>query len=131
MLTIQELETHYRHLAKDHLDILVEIHNLVAEVAPAAAVDFHSKGLTYFDPARGGHVSAGICQTVLMPDHVRLAFIHGACLTDPKHLLVGKTYPKRYLRIDSFDSAPWENIRQLITESAAFDPYKWSPQSTQ
>jgi hypothetical protein len=126
MLTIHELETHYRNLDSDRLNIILEIHNIVAELNPSAAVDFHSKGLTYFDPARGGHVSAGICQTIIMPDHIRLAFIHGALLPDPRHLLEGKTFPKRYVRIGSFDSAPWDDIKQLIAASAALDPYTWS-----
>lgn len=126
MLTIHDLETHYRNLDTDRLNIILEIHNIVAEVAPSAALDFHRRGLTYFNPARGGHVSAGICQTCIMTDHIRLAFIHGACIPDPQRLLVGKTYPKRYMRIDSFDSAPWEYIKDLITAHNAFDPYTWS-----
>lgn len=126
MLTIHDLETYYCNLDTDRLNIILEIHNLVAEIAPSAAVDFHRKGLTYFNPDRGGHVSAGICQTFIMPDHIRLAFIHGACIPDPKHLLEGKTYPKRYIRIDSFDSAPWDDIKHLITAHNAFDPYAWS-----
>lgn len=126
MLTVSELETLYQNVSRDRLDILVEIHNLVAEIAPSAAVDVHPHGLTYFHAERGGHVSAGICQTIIMPDHIRLAFIHGAAIPDPKHLLEGKTYPKRYLRIDSFDTAPWEDIKKFIQEHSVFDPYAWS-----
>jgi len=126
MLTVHEVEMLFAYISRDQLDILLEIHNLVAAIAPSAAVEVHRRGLTYFHAERGGHVSAGICQTCVMPDHIRLAFIHGACIPDPKHLLEGKTYPKRFLRIDSFDSAPWDDIRQLIAEHSAFDPYTYS-----
>jgi hypothetical protein len=122
MLTNRDLETHFNTLPADQLNVVVEIHNIVAEIVPSASLDFHRKGVTYFDPNRGGHVSAGICQTILVPGHVLLAFIHGACLPDPLQLLHGKTYPKRYLEIDSFDSAPWEAITDLIRESSHFDP---------
>ncbi len=126
MLTVRELETLYQNIGKDRLDILIEIHNIVAEIAPSAAVEVHHRGLTYFHAERGGHVSTGICQTIVMPDHIRLAFIHGACIPDPKHLLEGNTYPKRYLKIDSFDTASWEDIKTLIQEHSDFDPYTWS-----
>lgn len=125
MLTIHDLETYYQYLDADRLNILLEIHNIVVDVEPGAAADFHRKGLIYFNPNRGGHVSAGICQSLIMPDHIRLAFIHGACISDPKHLLRGKTFPKRYLPIDAFDTAPWEDIKQLIKSHADFDPYTW------
>lgn len=122
MLTSRELETHFSYLPSDLLNVVVEIHNIVAAIVPSASLDFHRKGVTYFDPDRGGHVSAGICQTILVPGQVRLAFIHGACLPDPHHLLQGKTYPKRYLEINTFDSAPWEAITELISKSSKFDP---------
>lgn len=122
-MTIRQVERLFQKIDRDPLKISLEIHNLVAEIAPSAAVNVHRRGLTYFHAERGGHVSAGICQTFVMPDYIPLAFIHGACIPNPKQLFEGKTYPERFLRIDSYDNAPWDNIRQLITEHAAFDPY--------
>ena len=34
MLTIFEIESHYKYLLPDQLNIIVEIHNLVADIAP-------------------------------------------------------------------------------------------------
>jgi hypothetical protein len=76
----------------------------------------------YYDASRGGPVSAGICQALIKPDHVRLAFNHGAFLPDPKHLLAGETYPKRYLPLPSYDKVPWEYVKELIEVSSKFDP---------
>ena len=71
------------------LDIIIELRNIVAAVAPSATEDIQRNGLTYYDAARGGHVSAGICLINIQVDHIRLAFIHGAFLPDPERLLNG------------------------------------------
>jgi hypothetical protein len=126
MITIQELERLYSHLNSELLDILTEIHNIVMEVAPQATLDPVRGGSAYFDATRGGHVSAGICLTKIMPDHIQLGFIHGAFLHDPRHLLEGKTFPKRFVRIASYDSADWEAIKQLVIEHSQLDPRKLS-----
>jgi len=127
MIPIREIEKHFSHLPQDWLNILLEIHNIVATVSPNATVEIRCYGIVYYDAARGGPVSAGICQTLLKPDHVRLAFIHGAFLHDPRHMLEGDTFPKRYLTIRDFDSAPWDYIQLLIKAHSEFDP--WTIQS--
>jgi hypothetical protein len=58
----------------------------------------------------------------LQRDRVRLAFIHGAFLPDPKGLLKGDRQYKRYVKITSFDQAPWDDLQDLIAASARFDP---------
>ena len=106
------------------VEIALALRDLVAELAPDATERRLRLGLGYHDAARGGPVSAGICQILIMDDHVRLAFIHGAFLSDPHALLRGEPRFKKYARIDTFESAPWEDLRQLISESARFDPYR-------
>ena len=127
MITIRELEKRYSFLKEDLLNILLEIHNIVAEIAPDASLDMAGNSLVYFYGSRGGHVSAGICLTTAKPDHIRLGFIHGAYLPDPLHLLEGKTFPMRFMRIRSFDTAPWDEIRQLILAHSQLDPYNLPP----
>lgn len=127
MIPIREIEKHFSHLPQDWLNILLEIHNIVAVFSPNAAAEIRRYGIVYYDAARGGPVSAGICQTLLKPDHIRLAFIHGAFLPDPQHMLEGATFPKRYLAIRDFDYAPWDYIQFLIKAHSEFDPRTIQP----
>jgi hypothetical protein len=106
------------------MDIVIELRNLIAEVQPNANETIQRKGLTYFDAARGGHVSANICQIIIFDDHVRLAFIQGVFLPDPHHLLQseGERIAKRYLRLDCYEDVPWEDVKALLIASANLDP---------
>ena len=123
MISIRELEAHYHYLPAQLLEILIELRNLVMEIAPDACEDVRNQGLVYYHAERGGPVSAGICQILVRPDHIRLAFNHGSFLPDPAHLLEGSQLIKRFVRISSFDSAPWEELKALISNSSRFDPY--------
>ena len=125
MLPTQSILTHYQHIEPRLLDIVIELRTIIAIVNPDAAETIQRRGLTYFDAARGGHVSAGICQILLYKDHIRLAFIHGAFLPDPCHLLTteGGRIAKRYVRLDGFDNAPWDELKDLVVASSSFDPY--------
>ncbi len=127
MISTRELVKHISHLPQNRLSILLEIQNIVAVSAPTATVELRRYGVVYYDGARGGPVSAGICQTLIKPGHIRLAFIHGAFLPDPRHLLQGSTFPKRYLPIQDYDSAPWDYIEFLIKAHSQFDPYSLLP----
>jgi hypothetical protein len=124
MLSTQSILTHFQHIDPRLMDIVIELRNLIAEVKPDATEAIHRKGLTYFDAARGGHVSAGICQILIDEDHIRLAFIHGAFLPDPCHLLSTESgrIAKRYARLDGYEDAPWDDLKALIVASASFDP---------
>jgi hypothetical protein len=123
MLSIHEIEEYFRSADPHLLEIVLELRNVIASVAPTATEMIQWKGISYFDAERGGTVSGGICQVHIVGERVRLGFIHGAFLRDPKHLLTGNRKVKRYLEIDSYESAPWEDIRALIKESSEFDPY--------
>jgi hypothetical protein len=103
-------------------DIVLELRNIIASVAPGATETVLWKGLSYYFKERGGPVSAGICQIGIHEDHIRLAFIHGAFLPDPKGLLEGDRLYKRFIRLQSYDDAPWEDLKELITASSRFDP---------
>lgn len=105
------------------LEIVVELRNLVQQVAPDAIEVIRRDGLVYFYADRGGPVSAGICQILVKPDHIRLAFNHGATLADPAHLLQGDTLAKRFTRIYGYDQACWEVLQSVIEASSRFDPY--------
>jgi hypothetical protein len=124
MLPLHEVDEFLQYAPPELRDIVLELRNLVAEIAPGATEWMRPKhGLTYFFAGRGGPVSAGICQISLHDDHVRLHFNHGAFLPDPEGLLEGERKAKRFLRLNSFEHAPWEALKDLIAASAAFDPY--------
>jgi hypothetical protein len=128
MLTIHAVNKYLENFPPRLHDIVWELRNIVASVAPTATEVTRRNGLTYFHEPRGGPVSAGICQILLHPDHVRLAFIHGAFLPDPDHFLEGGQRYKRFIRIDSYERAPWEALKSMIASSSSFDPRTLSAQ---
>ena len=109
-------------LSREQRDIIFELRDIVATIAPTATETQHRKGFSYYYAERGGPVSAGICQINWERDHIRLAFNHGAFLPDPKGLLQGDRLVKRYVKITSFDQAPWDDLQNLMAASAKFDP---------
>lgn len=121
-----EIEFCLQYTPTELRDITLELRNIIASVAPSATEVIRREGFVYYDKARGGPVSAGICQIHLCQDHIRLAFIHGAFLPDPKGLLEGPEKYKRYVMLYSYEQAPWEDLKALITASAQFDPYTLS-----
>jgi hypothetical protein len=110
------------YLTPDLRDVVFELRSIICSVAPTATESMQRKGFSYYYAERGGPVSAGICQINLHGDHIRLAFNHGAFLPDPKGLLRGDRLAKRYVKIASFDQAPWDDLHDLIAASAHFDP---------
>jgi hypothetical protein len=122
MQPTRDIELYLAHLPIELQDIVLELRNIIASVAPSATETLHRKGFSYYYAERGGPVSAGICQINLQRDHISLAFIHGAFLPDPKGLLQGDRLAKRYVKITSFDQAPWDDLQNLITASTHFDP---------
>jgi hypothetical protein len=123
MLSHHEIEIFLQHTPAPLQDIVFELRNIIAEVAPDAVEVIRWGGLSYFNERRGGVVSASICQVAIFEDHIGLGFIHGASLSDPQHLLVGTQKAKRYAWIWSYDGAPWEDLQQLVEESSQFDPH--------
>ena len=122
MLPIHEVETFLERTPERLQEIVLELRNIIAAVTPDAVEVVRWGGLSYFHEGRGGIVSAGVCQIGIHEDHIRLAFIHGTFLPDPRHLLAGTEKYKRSVRIESYDDAPWEYFRELIVSSAKFDP---------
>jgi hypothetical protein len=122
MLPIHEIESFLKYIPTPLQDIVLELRNLIAEVASDAVEVVRWGGLSYFHEGRGGVVSAGICQIGLHEGYIRLDFIHGAFLSDPKRLLEGHQKAKRFIRLKSYDEAPWDDLKRLIEESSRFDP---------
>jgi hypothetical protein len=122
MLPIRQIENFLQHTPAHLQEIVLELRNIITCVAPDATEVVRWGGLSYFHEGSGGIISAGICQIGIHKDHVRLAVIHGVFIADQQHLFEGTQKYKRYVRIESFDKAPWENLKELITSAAQFDP---------
>ena len=122
MLPIHHIENFLKFTPPHLQEIVLELRNIIFSVASDAAEVVRWGGLSYFHEGRGGIVSAGICQIGIHEDHIRLAFIHGAFLPDPRKLLRGTQKAKRFIELNSYDNAPWDDLRQLITASSFFDP---------
>ena len=122
MLPIHEITTFLQHSPAPLQDIVLELRNIIASTAPDAVEAIRWGGLSYFHEGRGGIVSAGICQIGIHKDHIRLAFIHGAFLPEPRELFEGTQKYKRYIRIETYDDAPWDYLEQLIDAASRFDP---------
>ena len=122
MLPIHQIEAFLQRIPQHLQEIVFELRNIIALVAPDAVEAIRWRGLNYFHEGRGGIVSAGICQIGIHEDHVRLAFIHGMFLDEPRNLFEGTHKYKRYIRIKSFDDAPWDYLKELIIAASKFDP---------
>lgn len=122
MLPIHQVETFLQHTPLHLQDIILELRNIIVSVAPDAVEVVRWGGLSYFHAGGGGIVSAGICQIGIHKDHIRLAFIHGVFLPDPRNLLEGSPKYKRFVRIETYEDAPWDYLRGLILASSQFDP---------
>ena len=107
-------------------DLVFELRNLIAAVSPDVTETVLWDGLAYFNPKMGGPIKGAICQITILRDHVRLAFVRGAFLPDPKGLLEGKGRRKykRHVTLRSYDAAPWTYLRDLVSSSVRLDPYK-------
>lgn len=123
MLPVHEIEDFIQRFPLPLQEIVLELRNLVASVAPDAVEVIRWGSLGYFHAGRGGLISAGICQIETHGTCIHLSFIHGAFLPDPDELLEGAQKAKRFVRIGSYDEAPWDALRELIMASSKFDPH--------
>lgn len=122
MLPFHEVEIFLQHTSAPLQEIVLELRNIIVVAAPDAVEVIRWGGLSYFHAGHGGIVSAGICQIGIHKDHIRLAFVHGAFLPEPRHLFEGTQKYKRFIRITSYDDAPWDYFRELIRSASKFDP---------
>lgn len=129
MLPARVVERHFFQLNQERMDILLELRSLVAAVVPDAQEKLHPVWISYY--LRQGPSGKKVCFCIIHIDSdcLRLAFIRGSFLADPKGLLQGGNAYKRYVHIDSYDQAPWDDLRELIQASAAFNPYEHRPVS--
>ena len=123
MLTLHQLESRINHLPPSQQDVIIEIHNIVAEISPDADVSFNGDRIAYYEGWRGGTISGGLCMVSWSPRHpFMMAFGLGRFLPDPQHLLTGDQLAMRHYHLPAFEQIPWDAVTELIKAAQAFNP---------
>jgi hypothetical protein len=87
--SLAEVEKAFRFQRPDLVDVLIEIRNIVMTVNPLATDMIHSRGISFYDPDKGGTIKGGICFVDILDDYGMLRFGLGGFLDDPKSMLTG------------------------------------------
>lgn len=95
-----------------------ELRRLVRNTVPGAAETVVWSCLSYHQPAVGGRVKGAVCQLEVRRDVVRLGFIHGIRLPDPKRLLAGEGLSKRHIELRPGLPMPRAALRALVRAAA-------------
>ena len=95
-------------------DFALKLRDMLISCCPEATERILWDALSYHNSARVGPIRGAICQIEFHQDHIRLSFVHGSRLEDPHSLLQGNRKSKRFVRIASYEEAPWEAMRGLI-----------------
>jgi hypothetical protein len=101
------------------------LRKVIRQAAPEAAESVVWGALSYHRPAVGGRVKGAVCLIVVKGGRVRLDFIHGVRLSDPRRLLRGDAVSKRHVGIATAAEAERPEIAALIRQAAALDPAEW------
>lgn len=104
---------------------MVQLRALVLQTVPQAAEAVKFGSLAYYRPGESfGCIGGNICMIEMRGDRVRLSFIHGASLTDPRSLLLGRAKAKRFIEIRSLSDLRRPGLRALVDEAGRFRPAK-------
>jgi hypothetical protein len=125
-MSLGEIDALLQNRKELERDIAYELRNLISKYAPNVTERILWGGLSYHDTTRGGAVKGAVCQIELHGNHVRLSFIHGVRLPDPRGLLEGDRLSKRYVRLERFEDIPWDALGDLIraAKDLTWDPPK-------
>jgi hypothetical protein len=121
LLPVATVQAWLQHKPVDQADIAMGLRDLVVSIAPQAEERILWRGLSYNDPNRGGPVKGSLCQIEFHPGHVRLSFIHGAYLPDPRGLLEGERKAKRFVKLFTYADVPWDELADLIEAASRLD----------
>jgi hypothetical protein len=83
------------------VELILALRGVVRRTVPNAAETVVWGCLSYHRPSIGGRVKGAVCQIQVKNGAVRLDFIHGVRILDPRQLLEGKGVSKRYVPIVS------------------------------
>jgi len=117
-----DVEAFLDALAPDTRRLVLALRDVARRTVPHAEESVLWGGLSYHRPQVGGRVKGAVCQIVAKGDKVRLDFIHGVRLADPRGLLLGNRVSKRFVPIGSVADAGRREVADLIRDAAALDP---------
>ncbi len=117
-----EVDDLLERLSPDQQRTVLLVREVVRATVPAARESVLWGALSYHRPEVGGRVKGAVCLIVPRNGRVRLDFIHGIHLSDPKGLLRGDGVSKRYLPIDALGPIECKEIARLVREAATLDP---------
>jgi hypothetical protein len=104
-------------------DLALKLRDFILATTPGVDEAVRFRSLCYFKPDhRYGAIGGNVCAIDLREDCVRLAFLHGAALPDPDHLLQGRAKAKRYVEIHPSEGWNRSSIRGLLLAAAAHTP---------
>jgi len=121
-LSMKEVAAVLQRCTADNVDLILELRELIRQVAPEVteAVKFHS--LCYFKPGRPfGSIGGHVCGIGEQKGTVYLNFIHGAALPDPDGLLQGKAKAMRKIAVHSPEDIHRPAVKKLIRASVNYD----------
>jgi hypothetical protein len=107
-------------------EVVLALRDVVRHTVPDAVESRVWGCLSYHRPEIGGRVKGAVCQIVVKRDQVRLDFVHGVRLADPRNLLQGNRLSKRFVPIATVADAKRPEIAALIREAADLDPNTWT-----
>ena len=123
MLPSRFLEKYLEKTPAHLQDIILELRNIIVAVAPGVTEKGMQRRLQLLLQGAGrpgqprGFARSASTKTTSAWHSSMVEF-----LPDPKHLLEGEAIYKKFLRLRSYEEAPWEDLRDLITNSSRFDP---------
>jgi len=104
-------------------DLVLELRELIRKTAPGVCEGIRFHSLFYFKPGFPyGSIGGNVCAIGWKGDELQLAFLHGAFLPDPEHLLKGKAKAKRHVEIRSRADIRNPALRNLIRAALQYDP---------
>jgi hypothetical protein len=125
-LTQADLKAFLDALSPETRQLVLALRNVVRRTVPEAEETLLWGGLSYHRPEVGGRVKGAVCQIGAKDGKVRLDFIHGIRLVDPRRLLAGDRLSKRFVPIATLADAERPEVAGLIREAAALDPTEWA-----
>ncbi len=105
-------------LSPEQRAIVIALRDVVRRVVPDVTESTLWGSLSYHRPNEGGRIKGAVCMITVRGSEVRLEFIHGVRMSDPRRLLRGDRKSKRYICIHSVEEANRPSITALIRSAA-------------
>jgi len=117
-----EVQAFLAGLPREQRRLVAALQRVVRQTVPEAEETVLWNSLSYHRPQMGGRIKGAVCMITPRSDCVHLGFIHGAALSDPRHLLHGSGKAKRFLPLRSVTDIDRQPLRGLIKAAAEYDP---------